>query len=127
VSSSDECSHRRPGERTISTSEWNRREDAALAEQDYEDAKELLARTADAARLGSDYAQRSREYERSHTGACNALYRFRGGDKAAIAVDALEEHIGAIAELGTIARLRSKLANLPDGPIKQALATLLED
>jgi hypothetical protein len=110
VSSSDECSHRRPGERTISTSEWNRREDAALAEQDMEDALE-----------------NPRFYARAHENACYALYRFRGGDKAELAVDALEECIGAIAELGTIARLRSKLANLPDGPVKQALATLLED
>jgi hypothetical protein len=65
--------------------------------------------------------------DRSYDNACSALYRFRGGDKAALVADALEEHIGAIAELGTIARLRSKLALLPDGPVKQALATLLED
>jgi hypothetical protein len=125
VSSSDECSHRRPGERTISTSEWNRREDAALAEQDYEDAKELLARTAYAVKVGSDYAQR--EYERSHEKCRVLLHRFRAGASPEEAISALEEHIGAIAELGTIARLRSKLANLPDGPVKQALAIILED
>jgi hypothetical protein len=111
VSSSDKsCDHRRPGERTISTSEWNRREDAALAEQDYEDARE-----------------RDRMHDRGYATACHTLYRFRAGDKAALVVDALEEHIGALAELGTIARLRSKLALLPDGPVKTALTTLLED
>jgi hypothetical protein len=51
----------------------------------------------------------------------------RAGGPTESAIDALEEHIGAIAELGTIARLRSKLANLPDGPVKTALGILLED
>jgi hypothetical protein len=55
------------------------------------------------------------------------LHRFREGGSPVEAVTALEDHIGAVAELGTIARLRSKLANLPDGPVKTALATLLED
>jgi hypothetical protein len=120
VSSSDECSHRRPGERTISTSEWNRREDAALAEQDEQDAREALRRTVD------DYT-RERRYERSYETALVLLHRFRSGGPIEPAIDALEEHIGAIAELGTIARLRSKLELLPDGPTKEALATLLDD
>jgi hypothetical protein len=120
VSSSDECSHRRPGERAISTSEWNRREDAALAEQDYE-----LSVYAEQA--GNDRTGRDRDYARSYEVARVLLFRFRAGGPVEPAIDALEEHIGAIAELGTIARLRSKLANLPDGELKTQLATLLED